>query len=160
MVHRRRVMVARVRPRASRSRANNSISARRAPNNWGWCRWHQLANWRRSSSYACRVRPEYPARNPAKARRSVLVWRTPARWGPELWTGRDGHQVPPGTHAETPKLGQPRPQKISGTAARCRVCTSLLPEPFTPGRPRPCRRSPEGGLHAIMRAAAASSKLR
>ena len=66
-------MVARARPRASRSRANSSMSARRARNSWIWCCWHQPANWRRSNSYACRVRPLYPARNPANASRSVLV---------------------------------------------------------------------------------------
>jgi hypothetical protein len=38
-----------------------------------WCWWHQLTYWRRSSSYASRVRPLYPARKPARASRSVLV---------------------------------------------------------------------------------------
>src|SRR4249920_2449274 len=33
----------------------------------------QQVNWRRSSSYASRVRPLYPAKNPANASRSVLV---------------------------------------------------------------------------------------
>jgi hypothetical protein len=37
----RRVMVARARPRASRSRAKNSMSARRAWNNRSWCCRHQ-----------------------------------------------------------------------------------------------------------------------
>src|SRR6516164_7591240 len=73
MVHRRRVMVARARPRTSRSRAKHSMSARRAWDKRRWCWWHQLAYWRRSSSYASRVRPLYPARNPASASRSVLV---------------------------------------------------------------------------------------
>src|SRR5215469_18557699 len=73
MVHSRRVMVARARPRVSRSRAKHSMSGRRAWNRRRWCWWHQLAYWRRSSSYAWRVRPLYPARKPASASRSVLV---------------------------------------------------------------------------------------
>src|SRR5215469_12396259 len=66
-------MVARARPRASRSRAKHSMSARRTWNRRRWCCWHQPAYWRRSSSYASRVRPLYPAKNPASASRSVLV---------------------------------------------------------------------------------------
>src|SRR5438876_4382163 len=54
-------------------RAKHSMSARRAWNRRKWCWWHQLAYWRRSSSYASRVRPLYPARNPASASLSVLV---------------------------------------------------------------------------------------
>ena len=34
---------------------------------------HQLANWRRSRALASRVRPRYPARNPARANRSASV---------------------------------------------------------------------------------------
>ncbi len=41
MVDSRRVMVARARPRASRSRAKHSMSARRALNRRTWCCWHQ-----------------------------------------------------------------------------------------------------------------------
>jgi Transposase, Mutator family len=37
-------------PRASRSRAKNSISARRPWKRRSWCCWHQLANCRKSSS--------------------------------------------------------------------------------------------------------------
>src|SRR5215472_16571110 len=73
MVHSRRVIVARARPRLSRSRAKHSMSGRLAWNRRRWCWWHQLAYWRKSSSYASRVRPLYPARNPASASRSVLV---------------------------------------------------------------------------------------
>ena len=51
--------------------------------------------------------------------------------------------------------------KISGAAAaRCRVCTGLLPGPFTPGRPAPMPEEPPRVVcTAIMRAAAVSSKL-
>src|SRR5262249_15766790 len=73
MGHNRRGMVARARPRVSRSRAKHSMSGRLAWNRRRWCWWHQLAYWRKSSSYASRVRPLYPARNPASASRSVLV---------------------------------------------------------------------------------------
>src|SRR6516165_5603754 len=73
MVHSRRVMVALARPRVSRSRAKHSMSGRLAWKRRRWCWWHQLAYWRKSSSYASRVRPLYPARNPASASRSVLV---------------------------------------------------------------------------------------
>src|SRR5436190_11527786 len=56
-VHSRRVIVARARPWASRSRAKHSMSARRAWNRRNWRRWHQLAYWRRSKAYASRVKP-------------------------------------------------------------------------------------------------------
>src|SRR6516165_1610188 len=73
MVHSRRVMVARARPRASRSRAKLSMSARRTANRFReWAR-HQEVNWRRSSAYASRVSPRYPARNPARASRSASL---------------------------------------------------------------------------------------
>src|SRR6516165_3185437 len=73
MVHSRRVMVARARPRASRSRAKLSMSARRTANRFReWAR-HQEVNWRKSSAYASRVSPRYPARNPARANRSASV---------------------------------------------------------------------------------------
>jgi hypothetical protein len=45
LLHSRRVMVARARPRASRSRAKHSISARRAANRRSWCCWHQDAGF-------------------------------------------------------------------------------------------------------------------
>src|SRR5215475_638961 len=73
MVHSRRVMVARARPRASRSRAKHSMSARRAWNRRRCRCWHQAVNWRRSSAYASRVKPVYPARNPVSASRSWWV---------------------------------------------------------------------------------------
>jgi hypothetical protein len=34
---------------------------------------HQVVNWRRSSAYASLVKPQYPARNPARASRSAPV---------------------------------------------------------------------------------------
>ncbi len=75
---------------------------------------NQLANWRRSSSYAWRVRPLYAARNPANAR--TLGIGEHRRDGDESG-GRDrgGHQAPPGTQAETKMLGQPRPQQTTRT---------------------------------------------
>jgi hypothetical protein len=49
----------------------------------------------------------------------------------------------------------------SGAAARCRVCTSLLPEPVHPWAARTHAGGPPKVVCvAIMRAAAASSKLR
>src|SRR6266702_1240582 len=73
MVHSRRVTVARARPPASRSRAKPSMSARRTANRFRERTRHQVLNWRRSSVYASRVRPRYPARNPARASRSESV---------------------------------------------------------------------------------------
>src|SRR5216684_2775985 len=67
MVHSRRVTVARARPLASRSRAKPSMSARRTANRFRERTRHQVVNWRRSSVYASRVRPRYPARNPVRA---------------------------------------------------------------------------------------------
>src|SRR5215469_11307108 len=49
------------------------MSGRRASNRRTWCCRHQLAYWRRSRAYASRVKPVYPARKPANARRSALV---------------------------------------------------------------------------------------
>src|SRR6266700_4699229 len=73
MVHSRRVTVARARPRASRSRAKPSISARRTANSLTeWLR-HHAGNWRRSSAYAALVSPRYSARNPASASRSASL---------------------------------------------------------------------------------------
>src|SRR6516162_1847218 len=73
MVDSRLVTVARARPFASRSRAKPSMSARRTANSARDRARHQLVNWRRSSAYASRVRPRYPARNPARASRSASV---------------------------------------------------------------------------------------
>src|SRR6516165_8579102 len=73
MVHSRRVTVAPARPRASRSRAKPSMSRRRTANRFSERLRHELVNWRKSSAYASRVRPRYPARNPARARRSASV---------------------------------------------------------------------------------------
>src|SRR5262249_5845765 len=49
------------------------MSARRTANKDRDRARHQLVNWRRSSAYASRVRPRYPARNPARATRSASV---------------------------------------------------------------------------------------
>src|SRR5256885_14365937 len=73
MVDSRRVMVARARPRASRSRAKVSMSARRTADRETERARHQVVNWRRSSAQASRIRPRYPARNPARANRSASV---------------------------------------------------------------------------------------
>src|SRR5690242_9734951 len=73
MVHSRRVTVARARPLASSSRAKDSMSARPTANRARERARHQVVNWRRSSAYASLVRPRYPARNPARARRSASV---------------------------------------------------------------------------------------
>src|SRR6266581_8849673 len=73
MVHSRRVTVARARPLTSKSRAKDSISARRTANKDRDRARHQFVNWRRSRAYASRVRPRYPARNPARANRSASV---------------------------------------------------------------------------------------
>jgi hypothetical protein len=73
MVHSRRVTVARARPRASRSRAKPSMSARRTANRFRDRARHHVVNWRRSRAYASRVRPRYPARNPARASRSASL---------------------------------------------------------------------------------------
>src|ERR1700722_12531935 len=73
MVQSLRVTVARARPLASISRANVSMSARRTENSGSDRLRHQLVNWRRSRVYASRVRPRYPARNPASASRSESV---------------------------------------------------------------------------------------
>src|SRR5215467_188932 len=99
MVHSRRVMVARARPRASRSLAKHSMSARRTANSGRERARHQVVNWRRSSAYASRVSPLYPARKPARASRSwplkggwmgtraavVVIGCLPVRLRPEGW---------------------------------------------------------------------------
>src|SRR5262245_50487742 len=73
MVHSRRVTVAWARPLACSSRAKDSMSARRMANKFREWTEHQVVNWRRSSVYASRVSPRYPARNPARASRSGSV---------------------------------------------------------------------------------------
>src|SRR5208283_2537107 len=50
-----------------------SMSARRTANRGRERARHQVVNWRRSSAYASRVSPRYPARNPARAIRSWSV---------------------------------------------------------------------------------------
>src|SRR4029077_17829340 len=73
MLHSRLVTVARARPLTSTSRAKLSMSARRTANRGRERPRHQVVNWRRSSAYASRVRPRYPARYPASASRSGSV---------------------------------------------------------------------------------------
>src|SRR6516165_8049705 len=63
----------RARPLPSRSRAKLSMSARRTANKPRQRARHQVVNWRKSSAYASRVSPRYPARNPARASRSGSV---------------------------------------------------------------------------------------
>jgi hypothetical protein len=68
---------------------------------------------RRSSSYAWRVRPPYPARNPASTSRSIFV-----NTGTVGTSAADGIVVAIGhrrDRAETPKLGPPRPQQTTRT---------------------------------------------
>src|SRR5690348_5774595 len=118
MVDSRRVTVARARPRASSSRAKDSMSARRTANKARDRVRHQVVNWRRSSVYASRVRPRYPARNPARATRSasvktgwivasaadgaVVIGHLPARLAPGSWASpgpsdfTETHRKPPG----------------------------------------------------------------
>ena len=55
------------------ARANVSMSARRTENKARDRARHQPVNWRRSSVYASRVSPRYPASYPASASRSALV---------------------------------------------------------------------------------------
>src|SRR5947208_12310 len=73
MVDSRRVTVARARPLASSSRAKDSMSGRRTADTLRERARHQVVNWRRSSAYASLVRARYPARYPARARRSGSV---------------------------------------------------------------------------------------
>jgi hypothetical protein len=53
--------------------AKDSMSARRTVNRARERARHQVVNWRRSSAYASLVKPQYPARNPARASRSASV---------------------------------------------------------------------------------------
>ena len=72
-MHRRRVTVARARPKASRRRPKASTSARRAPNNR--IRWsvHQQTYWRRSRAYASRVSPLVGGQEPRQGELLVRV---------------------------------------------------------------------------------------
>jgi hypothetical protein len=110
MVLSRRVTVARARPLASRSLAKPSMSARRTANRATGRVRHQLANWRRSRAYASRVRPRYPARNPARANRSASV-----KTGWIVASAVDGAAVIIGHLPDEPtpgKLGQQRAPAI------------------------------------------------
>ena len=73
MADSRRVTAARARPLVPRSRAKPSMSARRTANRASERPRHQPANCRRPRAYASRVRPRYPARNPASATRPAPV---------------------------------------------------------------------------------------
>ena len=151
MVHSRRVTVARARPRASSSLAKLSMSARRTANSIRERTRHQVVNWRRSSAYASRVSPRYPARNPARASRSGSV---KAGW--IVTSAVDGAVVighlPAGL--EPGRLGQFRPQQLKrkptvSRPARSRYATSgrvsavgVPPEKCS----RPTRRGRQLGL--------------
>ena len=84
------------------------MSARRTEKRFREQARHQVVNWRRSSAYASRVSPRYPARNPASASHSA-----------SLNTDRMGTRVvvvvavigylP--VRAEAGRLGQARPQR-------------------------------------------------
>src|ERR1700730_9650368 len=127
MVHSRRVTVARARPRTSSSRAKLSMSARRTANRGRERARHQVVNWRRSSAYASRVSPRYPARNPARASRSGSV---KAGW--IVTSAVDGAAVVIGhlpAGLEPGRLGQFRPQRLKrkptvSRPARSRYATS------------------------------------
>src|SRR2546429_9189036 len=112
MVDSRRVTVARARPIAARSRAKPSMSARQTAESVSERARHQLANWRKSSAYASRVRTRYPARNPARATRSASV-----KTGWIVASAADGAVVVIGhlpARLEPGKLGQSRPQQFNG----------------------------------------------
>ena len=100
------------RPLNSSSLAKLSMSARRTANRGRERARHQVVNWRRSSAYASRVRPRYPARNPARASRSGSV---KAGWivasavdGPAVVIGHLPLGLEPG------RLGQFRSQRLNG----------------------------------------------
>src|SRR5579872_5176577 len=127
MVHSRRVTVARARPLVSSSLAKLSMSARRTANSIRERARHQVVNWRRSSAYASRVSPRYPARNPATASRSGSV---KAGW--IVASAVDGAAVVIGhlpAGLEPGRLGQFRPQQLKrrptvSRPARSRYATS------------------------------------
>jgi hypothetical protein len=135
MVHSRRVMVARDRPRTSSSLAKLSMSARRTANSGRERVRHQVMNWRRSSAYASRVRPRYPARNPARASRSGSV---KAGWivASAVDGAGSGHRAPPG-RAETREAGPAaRSQRMKRRTHRRRA------QPVTP-----CHNPPGSGRY-------------
>src|SRR2546429_8269674 len=125
MVDSLRVTVARARPRASRSRAKDSMSARRTANKDRDRARHQLVNWRRSSAYASRVRPRYPARKPARATRSASVktgWIVAsAADGAAVVMGHLPARLEPGRWASSGPSGSTEPQRMpSGQVTLCR----------------------------------------
>ena len=88
------------------------MSARRTANSATGRVRHQPANWRRSSAYASRVRPRYPARNPARATRSASV-----KTGWIVTSAADGAAVLIGhlpARLETGSWAQSRPQRFNG----------------------------------------------
>src|SRR4029077_19222166 len=112
MVDSLRVTVARARPRASRSRAKPSISARRTANKARDRARHQLVNWRSASAYASRVRPRDPGQEPGEGNPLFISEDGLNRSERSGWGS--GHRAPPG-QAGTGKLGQSRPQRFYET---------------------------------------------
>src|SRR5690348_17970554 len=125
MVDSRRVTVARALPRASSSRAKDSMSARRTANKARDRVRHQVVNWRRSSAYASRVRPRYPARNPARAIRSASV-----KTGWIVASAADGTAVVIGHLPAVPEPGSWASPGPSGSTESQRK---------PPGQVTPCR---------------------
>ena len=151
MVHSHRVTV----PRASRSRAKPSMPARRTATRGRERTRHHLVNWRRSSAQASRVRPRYPARNPASASRCpgrVPAGRT-GRPG-DTFCGHPGSMFVmlrgldnlPEPTARGPGL---RPAKLSARNNVCRGCRMAVPAPpagaVTPGAVRTASEPGEAG---------------
>jgi hypothetical protein len=121
----RRVTVARARPLTSSSLAKLSMSARRTANSGRERVRHQVVNWRKSSAYASRVRPQYPARYPARASRSGSV---KAGWivasavdGAAVVTGHLPAGLEPG------RLGQFRSQRLNLAFNLCCLPGNSLP---------------------------------
>src|SRR5690349_17518036 len=76
---------------------------------------HQLVNWRRSSAYASRVRPRYPARKPARATCSASVrtgWIVAsAADETAVVTGHLPARLEPGCWADPGPSGSTEPQR-------------------------------------------------
>jgi hypothetical protein len=87
--------------------AKPSMSARRTANRCRERARHQVVNWRRSSAYASRVSPRYPARKPASASRSASL-NAGCRGTRALVVAVIGY-LPVGLRPM--RLGQPRPQQ-------------------------------------------------
>jgi hypothetical protein len=134
MADSRRVTVARGRPLASRSQAKVSMPARRTANRATERVRHQLVSWRRSRAQASRVRPRYPARNPARATRSawvktgwivasaadgtaVVIGHLPAGLEPGSWAS-PGPSSSTETHRKLPGPGHATPAASGGIPRR------------------------------------------